>query len=65
MACYQCFKTVNRTVYCSSYAVKNHTEGAAWVSSAMQHFSIQSNELLGRPYEADSIPSAAMTYPAG
>ena len=65
MADYQCFKTVNRTVYCSSRTVQNHAAGAAWVRSAIQHVGIQRDELPGRPYEADRIPSGAMTYPAG
>lgn len=62
MAYYQCFKTINRTVYCSSYQVKNHAEGAAWVRQAMEHFAIRANE-LNDTYEKDKIPSGAIQYP--
>lgn len=63
MAYYQCFKTVTRTVYCSSYTVKNHVEGASWVGLAMAHYGIQANELLGKPYEKDQVPAGAIEYP--
>ena len=63
MAFYQCFKDAARNVYCSSYQVKNHAEGAAWVKEAIKHFGLQANELLGKPYQADSIPNNSITYP--
>ncbi len=61
---YQCFKTRERSVYCSSYEVRNHDEGAAWVSQAMEHFGIHSSDLLGRPYLSNNQPAGAIIYPA-
>lgn len=63
MAFYQCFKDISRNVYCSSYKVKNHAEGAAWVGQAITHFGLRSNDLLGQPYQSDDIPKGARTYP--
>lgn len=60
---YQCFKTINRTIYCSSLPVRNHAEGAAWVNRAMAHFGIQADEIRGKPYLADSIPQGAIVFP--
>lgn len=63
MAYYQCFKTLSRDVYCSSYEVKNHDEGADWISQAIQHFGLKANDIKGKPYESDDIPNGAITYP--
>ncbi len=63
MAYYQCFKTRDRDVYCSSYKVKNHDEGAAWVQQALQHFNLQASDILGKPYEENSVPRNAIEYP--
>ena len=63
MAFYQCFKTIERDVYCSSYKVKNHDEGAAWVREALAHFNLRGNDIKGKPYEEDNIPDGATTYP--
>jgi hypothetical protein len=63
MAYYQCFKTIDRDVYCSSYKVKNHTEGADWVKQALEHFNLQADDILKKPYESDDIPNGATTYP--
>ena len=53
MSYYQCFKTKDRDVYCSSYEVKSHAEGAIWVRDCMEHYSIKGNDLLGKPFEVD------------
>lgn len=59
---YQCFKTKDRDVYCSSKEFKNHDEGAAWIALAMAHFNIQASDLLGKPYTADSQPDGATIW---
>lgn len=63
MAYYQCFKTLARDVYCSSYTVKNHDEGADWVGRALQHFQLKASDIKGKPYEEDSVPSGAILFP--
>ncbi len=63
MAYYQCFKTKDRVTYCSSYEVKNHTEGAAWIGECMEANGIQASDLLGKPFEKDEIPNGATTWP--
>ena len=63
MAYYQCFKTTARDVYCSSYKVKNHVEGAAWIKEALANFGLQGNDIHGKPFEEDSIPDGATEYP--
>jgi hypothetical protein len=63
MAYYQCFKTKDRDVYCSSYKVKGHAEGADWVKKTLEHFNLQANDILKKPYESDDIPEGAITYP--
>jgi hypothetical protein len=60
---FQCFKTKSRDVYSSSYQVKNHDEGAAWVQQAMEHFGIKGSDLLGKPYTSNIIPTTATIYP--
>jgi hypothetical protein len=60
---YQCFKTLDRTVYCSSTEFKNHTEGAAWVGRCMEQFDIQASQMHGKPYESDSQPRGAVIWP--
>lgn len=59
---YQCFKTRDRQVYCSSGRFKNHDEGASWVAACMQHFGIRASDMLGKPYEADKPPPNAVIY---
>jgi hypothetical protein len=63
MAYYQCFKTTDRVVYCSSFKVKNHDEGADWVRQALEHFNLKANDIKGKPYESDDIPEGATTHP--
>lgn len=60
---YQCFSTRERITYCSSYEVRNHDEGVAWVRAAMAHFGIQGRDLNGRPFLRDSPPRGAITWP--
>jgi hypothetical protein len=64
MAYYQCFKTKARDVYCSSYKVKNHDEGASWVTAALAHFNLRGSDILGKPYEERDIPDKAIEYPS-
>lgn len=64
MAYYQCFKTREREVYCSSYKVRNHDEGREWVTNTMAHFGINGSDLLGKPFERDSQPDGAIIFPA-
>ena len=59
---HQCFKTVARTVYCSKNIVKNHDEGATWISNALKHFSLTNKDILGKPYTSPSLPNGAETY---
>ena len=63
MAFYQCFKTIDRTTYCSSTQFKNHDEGADWISRCIEHFQLKANDLKGKPWEADSQPDNATIWP--
>lgn len=63
MAYYQCFKTTDRTVYCSSQTFKSHAPAAAWVSECIMAHQLQANDLLGKPYESDSQPRGAVIWP--
>ena len=63
MAYYQCFKTVDRTVYCSSQQFKSHGPAATWVADCIANFAIRADQLLGKPYEADSQPRTAVIWP--
>ena len=63
MAYYQCFKTTARNVYCSSYQVRNHDEGNAWVKAALENLNIRGSDMLGKPFELDAVPENAITYP--
>jgi len=60
---YQCFKTKDREVYCSSTEFKSHAEGKAWVTACMANFGIRADQLLGKPYESDDQPSGAKIWP--
>lgn len=60
---HQAFKTRAREVYCSSYIVRNHTEGAKWVGECMAHFGIKGSDLLGKPYLEDDCPDGATVWP--
>lgn len=63
MAYYQCFKTLDRTVYCSSMTFKSHAPAALWVQDCLAHFGLQGSDIHGKPYEADSQPRNAVIYP--
>jgi hypothetical protein len=60
---HQCFKTKSRDVYCSGYIVKNHDEGAAWISDALVHFDLRASDILGKPYIKENIPAGAIVWP--
>lgn len=62
MPYYQCFKTRDRSVYCSSQTFNSHAPAAAWVGQCMANFGIQASDLLGRPYEAQSQPAGATIW---
>ena len=61
---YQCFSTKDNEVYCSSYMISNHTEGAIWVSETMAHFDLVEADILGKTYLTDFEPRGAILYPA-
>jgi len=63
MPYYQCFKTKDRDVYCSSQTFKSHATAAEWVAACMSNFGVTASELLGKPYEADSQPRGATIWP--
>jgi hypothetical protein len=63
VAFYQCFKTKDRDVYCSSTEFKNHDEGNVWVAACMKHFAIRADQMLGKPYESDDQPARAKIWP--
>jgi hypothetical protein len=63
MSFYQCFKTKDRDVYCSSMEFKNHDEGKAWVTDCMAHFGIRADQLLKKPYESEDQPRGAIIWP--
>jgi hypothetical protein len=63
MAYYQCFKTLDRTVYCSSQTFKGHDPAAIWVRDCMAHFQIIALNLLGKPFERDEQPDGAVIWP--
>lgn len=63
MAFYQCFKTKDRTVYCSSTQFKNHTAGATWVAQCIAHYRLRADQILGKPYEEDDQPRGAVVWP--
>lgn len=63
MAYYQCFKTIDRDVYCSSQTFKSHDPAAQWVADCMAHFGIPANNIHGKPYERDSQPEGAVIWP--
>lgn len=63
MPYYQCFKTTDRTVYCSSQMFRNHATAATWVSQCIMAHQLQANDLLGTPYESDNQPRGAVIWP--
>lgn len=60
---YQCFKTTSDQVYCSKRKVASHAVGRNWIAACMTQYNIQSAEIRGRPYLADSQPDNAIIYP--
>lgn len=63
MAFYQCFKTVDRVVYCSKTQYKNHAEGERWVSECMRANNIQGRQISGKPFTSERQPSGATIWP--
>ena len=63
MPFYQCFKTTDRTVYCSSMQFRNHTTAATWVGQCIAHFNLRADQLSGKPYERDDPPTGAVVWP--
>ena len=60
---HQAFKTKARDVYCSSYIVRNHDEGADWISKCLTHFELRGSDILGKPYLEDDCPKGAIVWP--
>ncbi len=63
MAFYQCIKTIDRSVYCSSTKFRSHAEAKEWVTACMAAHGIAASQLKGRPYEADKQPTGATIWP--
>jgi hypothetical protein len=63
MAYYQCFKTRERTVYCSSTQFKSHQPASEWVRQCMANFNINGQDLHGKPFESDDQPDGATIWP--
>lgn len=57
---YQCLKTIERTIYCSSVKFKNHDEGSAWVGRVMSNHDLSANNIIGKPYTSNVIPRGAI-----
>lgn len=60
---YQCFKTSDDKVYCSRNKMPSHAVARTWIGNCMSHYGIQSAEIRGRPYLANSQPDNAIIYP--
>ncbi len=60
---FQCFKTQDLKVYCSSIQFKNHDEGNAWIKDCLKAHNLQGSDVLGRPFTADSPPDRAILWP--
>ena len=59
---YQCFKTIARNVYCSSKKYDSHPEAKPWIAACLKQYSLESNEILGKPYLSDDQPRNAIVY---
>jgi hypothetical protein len=62
---YQCFKTDDRTVYCSLKKVKSRDEGRRWTKAACGNFDLRVDQIYGRPYMSTHQPSDAIIWPYG
>ncbi len=62
---YQCFKTDNRTVYCSLKKVGSRDEGDEWIKTACNNFDLRIDQIHGRPYVSSCQPSGAIIWPYG
>lgn len=63
MAAYQCFKTKDRDVYCSSTRFRSHAEASVWVGACLTHFELPATAILGKPYESNDQPANAIIWP--
>jgi hypothetical protein len=62
---YQCFKTDNRTVYCSLNKVKDHEEASEWLRAACDNFDLEVDRICGEPYTSTRQPFDAIVWPYG
>jgi hypothetical protein len=62
---YQCFKTDDRTVYCSLNKVKSPGEGRRWIKAACGNFDLRVDQIYERPYMSTHQPSDAIIWPYG
>jgi hypothetical protein len=62
---YQCFKTDDRTVYCSLKTIKSHAEGIEWIKAACGNFNLKVDQIFERPYVSTHRPSDAIIWPYG
>jgi hypothetical protein len=63
MAFYQCFKTSDRTTYCSSTKYRSHDEAAEWIAACLEAHGLQGNDIHGSPWEAQKLPANAQKWP--
>ncbi|MGH6680483.1 MAG: hypothetical protein ACREDL_16485, partial [Bradyrhizobium sp.] len=59
---YQCFRTLSRDTYCSSYKVSKHAEGAIWMGECMEHHGITAADLL-TDFQRNKVPNGATLWP--
>jgi hypothetical protein len=62
---YLCFKTDDRTVYCSLKKIKSRNEGRRWIRAACGNFDLRVDQIYGRPYMSTRQPSGAIIWPYG
>jgi hypothetical protein len=62
---YQCFKTDNRTVYCSLNKVNSHREAREWIKAACANFDLDINLIHGASFMSTQRPIGAIIWPYG
>lgn len=62
---YQCFKTDNRTVYCSLHKLNSHYEAREWIKAACANFDLDIGLIHGEPFVSTRRPIGAIVWPYG
>lgn len=62
---YQCFKTDERTVYCSLKEIRSRDEGDEWIRTACYNFDLRVDQIYGKPYVSTYQPNGAIIWPYG